>query len=87
MVPASSGAAARAQGVGRPALNGNFRSVPTAVTRSKGLRTSQSLTGAAGVVDSVTVTESLTLPGHVAHGQNFWPSGARPAPAVGQPFA
>lgn len=36
MVPASSGAAARAQGVGRPALNGSFRSVPTkARTRSK----------------------------------------------------
>lgn len=34
MVPASSGAAARAQGVGRPALNGNFRSVPTALVES-----------------------------------------------------
>ena len=59
MVPASSGAAARAQGVGRPALNGNFRSVPTALTRSKGLHNEQSFSGAAWVTESVTVAESV----------------------------
>lgn len=83
MAPAGS-AAAGAQGVGRPALNGNFRSVPTALIRSKGLRAVQSLAGAAGVIDSVTVTESVTPGPCMEVSENLWlPPAARPSEISG----